>query len=95
MDLIHSHSPPIWSGHRTVFLVERAGTVFFDCKRWDWPGTVFFLNPVPFIWMGWDKSKTQSRSCLIQIMHIITGLDAYRQDFGWQNLSDFCTLLQH
>ncbi len=38
--------------------------ILFDWTGQDWPGTVLCKNPVPFIWTGWGKSKTQSYSCL-------------------------------
>ncbi len=38
---------------------------FFDWTGQDWPGMVFFKNPIPFFWTGWNQSKTQSCSCLV------------------------------
>ncbi len=61
IDLFHHRSGPVI---KRYFLLNERECLFFYWTRWDWPGTGFFKNPVPFIWTGQDQSKTQSHSCL-------------------------------
>ncbi len=81
INLFQSCSLQIWSGHQMVFFVERVG-MGWDLPRWDWPGTVFFFNPVTFIWMERDKSKTQSCSYLYDTVSYCYALCRLTQCFG-------------
>jgi len=46
------------------FLLNEQECYFLDWLGQDWLQTGFLKIPIPFIWMGWGKSKIQSRSCL-------------------------------
>jgi hypothetical protein len=57
IDIVNSRSPPIWSGHQTVFFVEPAGMVFFiERDETDWEQYFFKSRSVH---LNIKNSKTQ------------------------------------